>query len=177
MTDLLKMYLFRLFKDKVFWIFLGIGVLIVLLDTIFYGIATNLLKNSRLNVGNLLVISSESLGAMDLMSKPSIVGPAFCFFFLTREFHDGTIRNMILSGKKRIDIYVSAAIVALIICYLNILVDEAFVWSLGPIFGLPTGFSDAAAVGRFFCSLGIFFVLSLMFVSITVGLCFLVHCG
>ncbi len=173
MADILKMYFFRLFKDKVFWICLGIGVAVVLLDTIAYGVAQNLLKDSTNHANDLFTISSQSLGALSFMGLPSLLGPAFCFFFLTREFHDGTIRNMILSGKKRIDIYLSAVIVAFVICYLNVVIDEAFIWSFGSLFGLSTGLSDAAAVGRFFSSLGIFFILSLMFVAIAAGLCFL----
>ena len=174
MKDILKMYLFRLFKDKVFWIFLAIGVGIVVLETFVLGFIANILKDEPYNVNSLLSVSYESLTTMDLTGKPSLIGPIFCFFFLTREFHDGTIRNMILSGKKRIDIYISAGIIALFICYVNIVVDETFIWSLGPIFGVSTGLTDAAAVGSFFSSLGVLLILSLLFVSIALCLCFLV---
>jgi|GEM_PF-2814470 hypothetical protein len=174
MSDLLKMYFFRLFKDKVFWICLGLGVGIAFLETIVYGIAVNMTKNSANDIGNVLVISTQSFSALSFTNLPALFGPAICFFFLTREFHDGTIRNMILSGKKRVDIYLSAVIVAFVICYLNVLVDEAFIWSFGSLFGLSSGLSDAAAVGRFLSSMGIFFVISLMYVSVAVSLCFLV---
>lgn len=110
MNKLLSANFMRLRKEKVFWIlFFFMFALGIVFPTI--------VKIDEMRTG---VINSIDKVFGQYAMLIGIIMAVFCSFFVGQEYSDGTIRNKIISGKKRTDIYLAnfiiCAIVSLIIC-------------------------------------------------------------
>lgn len=110
MSKLLSANFMRLRKGKVFWIlFFFMFALGILFPTIIKAdeIRTGFINN----IDNVFGQYAMFIG---------IIMAVFCSFFVGQEYSDGTIRNKIISGKKRTDIYlanfITSAATSLFIC-------------------------------------------------------------
>lgn len=110
MSKLLSANIMRLWKEKVFWIV--IAVVFTLGAVIPISIK---ISEIRLGVYN----SIDPIFGQFAMFI-GVVLAIFCSFFVGEEYSDGTIRNKIICGKKRVDIYlanfVTCTEVSLMLC-------------------------------------------------------------
>lgn len=110
MCKLLSANFMRLRKEKIFWIlFFFMCMLGIVFPTI---IKVDEIRTGTINnVDNAFGQYAVFIG---------IVMAIFCSFFVGQEYSDGTIRNKIISGKKRTDIYlanfITCTIVSEVIC-------------------------------------------------------------
>ena len=115
MNKLLTAYIFRLFKNKLFWI------AVIFMAAVGAGFPlTNhhfMVKNDYpQHIDNSFFMGTVFIG---------VVLSVFCSLFVGTEYHDGTIRNKIIVGQKRPVIYVSnlltcifAGIILCSVCFL-----------------------------------------------------------
>ena len=167
MLNIVKSLLYRLKKNKMFWIMLGVCA--------FLPVLTLLLNNLILEFADIFVDVPLDMGLemttyMTLSELVSLSSNANFFtllcvsIFLCKEFTDGTIRNALLSNKSRINLYTGYGLTALIIggSYLV----TYFVSTLLAL-AIPFGFGDVTpnqAVTSCLCSL-MMGVLSLLFAT------------
>jgi ABC-2 type transport system permease protein len=110
MCKLLSANFMRLKKDKVFWIvFLFMFAAGVAFPIVIYA---DEMRTGMINsIDNIFGQYAMLIG---------IVMAVFCSLFVGTEYSDGTIRNKIISGKKRTDIYlssfISCAVTSMILC-------------------------------------------------------------
>lgn len=166
MLNIVSSLLFRLKKSKLFWIMLGVCFAVPVLSLVLNEI---ILEVAEIFVGSTAGLGLEMVTYMSLTELVSL-SSTVCLFallcvsiFLCKEYNDGTIRNTILSNKKRTDLYVAYAIVALIIggSYL-----VAYFASTMLVLGIPFGFGSATpaeVITSCACSL-LLGLLSLVFV-------------
>lgn len=110
MNKLLSANFMRLRKEKVFWILFSFMFALGIIFPI-------IIKIDEMRTGIINDIDNV-FGQYALFM--GIIIAVFCSFFVGQEYSDGTIRNKIISGKKRIDIYlanfITCVISSLLIC-------------------------------------------------------------
>ena len=110
MSKLLSANIMRLWKEKVFWIVIAIAFALGAVIPISIKIS-----EIRLGVYNSI---DPVFGQFAIFI--GVVLAIFCSFFVGKEYSDGTIRNKIICGKKRSDIYLvnflTCAMVGLMLC-------------------------------------------------------------
>ena len=166
MLSVVKSLLFRLKKSKLFWILLGVCVLLpvlsALLNTVILEIAEQI-AGMPLG-GGLEMLTYMSISELANISSDVNLMVLLCVsIFLCKEFVDGTIRNTLLSNKSRSAVYGAYGIVSLIIGGAYLMANFA---SSLLVLGIPFGFGDvtaAQAITSCACSL-VLGVCSLLFV-------------
>lgn len=148
MSKLLSANIMRLRKEKVFWIVITIVAALGAIIPISIKIA-----EIRLGVYNGI---DAVFGQFAMFI--GIVLAVFCSFFVGKEYSDGTIRNKIICGKKRIDIYLANIVTCLFVSL--ILCIAFFLPYLG--LGIPL-------LGSFHMETGIVFELSLTVVFLSMA--------
>ena len=108
MSKLLSANSMRLRKEKVFWL------VIAMMFVLGAGIPISI-KIAEMRLGTYNGIDAV-FGQFAIFI--GIVSAIFCSFFVGREYSDGTIRNKIISGKKRTDIYMANAVTSLFVSLL-----------------------------------------------------------
>lgn len=122
MTEIIKTLLFRLKKTTYFWILLAIALLLPVFGALLIylslkmGEALNepieqLMNQMLAQYGGLSGLMS---GFTSISSNPMILSIIFASVFLSAEFKSGTVRNAIIAGKSRSQLYLSYYLVALI---------------------------------------------------------------
>jgi len=110
MSKLLSANFMRLKKEKIFWI---LFFFMCALGIVFPA----MIKIDEMRTG---IINSIDNAFGHYAIFIGIVMAVFCSFFVGQEYSDGTIRNKIISGKKRTDIYlanfITCSIVSVTIC-------------------------------------------------------------
>lgn len=110
MSKLLSANIMRLWKEKVFWIVIAVVFTL--------GVAIPIsIKITEIRLG---VFNSIDPVFGQFAMFIGVVLAIFCSFFVGKEYSDGTIRNKIICGKKRVDIYfanfVTCTVVSLMLC-------------------------------------------------------------
>lgn len=108
MSKLLSANIMRLRKEKVFWL------VIAIMFVLGAGIPISI-KIAEIRLGTYNGIDAV-FGQFAIFI--GIVSAIFCSFFVGREYSDGTIRNKIISGKKRTDIYMANVVTCLLVSLL-----------------------------------------------------------
>ena len=161
MIDIIKVEFYRLKKSTLFWVMLGVSaatpIITVLLNVFliaFMGMvdqSTNLMEFLRDAGMTSALLQQMSTSLNDLSLWPLIATAVI----LSKEFTDGTMRNVILANKSRTELYFGYLITAMIVAvsyFVAFLAVTLIV--IAPIFG----FQDADAgkvVSAIFCSLGL----------------------
>lgn len=161
MIDIIKVELFRIKKSKLFWVMFGLTVASPLLSVFLYLVVAEsvsgggsigvILRNSGLTVsliGDMAGIMSDS--ALWALIASGVI--------LSKEFVDGTMRNVLLANKSRAQLYFGYLLTSLIISVTYLMAH--FITTLliaAPIFGFGT-LSSAEALSACLCSfaLGLF---------------------
>jgi len=109
MTNLLKANIYKLLKSKAFYILFGLNLLFVLLTIIVMklsvssGMGMNLSDNAFIETMILMNIGCNFLSVLAIV------------LFLGNEYKNGAIRNKIIIGKNRTELYLANAITGIII--------------------------------------------------------------
>lgn len=110
MSKLLSANIMRLWKEKVFWIVIAI----------VFGLGAVIPISIKISEIRLGVYNSIDPVFGQFAIFIGVVLAIFCSFFVGKEYSDGTIRNKIICGKKRADIYLvnflTCAMVGLMLC-------------------------------------------------------------
>lgn len=132
MMKLLRADFSRLFQNKVF--------LVSAAGMVLYGIAVCLVLFSDMRTSDISMsledIYEQGYGLMGMLPFQGIVLAAFCTLFVGTEFNDGTIRNKLVVGCSRTEIYLSGFITCAVAGVLLQLLGLAVLLGLGiPLFG------------------------------------------
>ncbi|SCJ90153.1 Uncharacterized protein conserved in bacteria [uncultured Eubacterium sp.] len=103
MSRLLSANLGRLKKDTVFKVALLFTILYAVI-TIAAGWRSMDINDTQIPIDALFL---NSFGVSGFVAVPGIVMAAFCSMFIGTEFSDGTLRNKLIVGHRRKDIYLS----------------------------------------------------------------------
>ena len=147
MSNILQVEFFRLKKSKVFWALFGVAAGLPLVTAVIYAALigfVNVISGS--DVGSMweLVRTSgmteTSLGSVaSVMGDTTLLSVICVSIFLSRDFNNGTFRNMLLANKTRLELYLSHLVMAVTIgaCYFGVsFVSTLFIY--GAIFGFGT---------------------------------------
>ncbi len=172
MKSLLKSDLFRARKDKVLWIGLFVTIGLVLFQVILSKILVSTMSSE--NEG---IISSNlaSTGLALWSNGVSINGntaqllvPVFVTIFIVKEFSDRTIRNKLIVGYSRSQIYFSIIIVHIIVSLVYLFAASITGLIFGSLFfGFGVDFS-ADAVGVLLIGFILQFILSYMLIGFAI---------
>lgn len=164
MTDIIKVELFRLKKSALFWALLGVvaicPLLSVLLNIVIIlmvnGAEGNALETLRAAGLTKTLLQSSTMISCDAALLALITSSVL----LSREFVDGTMRNVVLANKSRAALYFGYLLTSLIVAvtYLTAYYVVTLV-IVAPVFGFG-GVSAGKAVSAVLCSfaLGLFAV-------------------
>ena len=145
MINILQTEFFRLKKNVLFWVLLGVCALLPLVSAllelaIFSGMSA---IDTGVEYDNIWeVIKASNLGGAALSSIPNLSADLQLFgvictsIFLCKEFSGGTFRNMILANRSRRDLYLSYLLMAVTIgtCFLGVEFVSTLLFD-GVIFG------------------------------------------
>lgn len=110
MSKLLSANFIRLRKDKFFWI----GMIFMLAAGIFFPVMRYMDMRQTQTINN---IDNGFFGCALFIG---IVMAVFCSLFIGTEYSDGTIRNKVIIGQKRVSIYLAnfiiCSIVSIVMC-------------------------------------------------------------
>lgn len=124
MINILQTEFFRLKKSKLFWTMLGICAGLPLVTALLYIVLVGFvgaLANGEVdvNVWDLIraagITESAVSGTAGLMTTTSLLAVITTSIFLSRDFSNGTFRNMLLANKSRLELYLSHLIMAIVI--------------------------------------------------------------
>lgn len=132
MSRLLNANLGRLKKDTVFKITLLFTVLYAM-AAIFAGWRSMEINDASIPLENFLF---NGYGLFGFVAVPGIVMAAFCSMFIGTEFSDGTLRNKLIVGHRRKEIYLSNFVTcALSGIFFNLIYMLIILVAGTPIFG------------------------------------------
>lgn len=139
MSRLLIANLVRLKKSKLFWCLVALSVLIALFDVV-----------------NLIGYPERPSIDSALFMYPVLIGimiPIFGSIFFGTEYSDGTIRNKLMIGHLRVNVYLANLVTAISAALVMFVAYMIPVVAIGfPIFGTPA-MGSAQFVGMLFTSL------------------------
>lgn len=119
MKNLLKADFFRLFKSKLTIIMLIIDIALPLLTTLLYAALVLILKKTSGEEGVegfdiLINVKSMMTGCYSLTSNVGMLIPIFSAVFVSRDLTSGILRNKVISGHKRINIFFSHILTSIV---------------------------------------------------------------
>jgi hypothetical protein len=145
MKNLLTASFYRLRKEKGYWVALILTCAIAFLIALIVGIIH--VENAKLENADSLGLHNYSTAIFDvffaegsgnLASFPiGVIGIFAASSFVSKEWRYHTIRNSILSGKSRLEIYFSLLLMALGIAFSLILAYQIIYWLVGACFQVP----------------------------------------
>lgn len=156
MSNLLKADLYALRKNKMTYILLAVCVGLSLMSLGLYAginlLAGELLEESAQEVeelggagfSELFSARGLMLGTFSLTQNAGLIIPIFTGILILADVRHGTIRNKVISGKSRVQIYLSHLIVATLVCVGAVLLT--FGVTAGgalPLFGYGVPFDGA----------------------------------
>lgn len=159
MINIIKVELFRLKKSKITWVMLGLTVASPLLMALLSIIANGLFAGSLENLG--IALRSVDLTTQLLGDTSALLGDSSMWALiatavvLSKEFVDGTMRNVILANKSRAELYFGYLITSLIVACAYLF---AYLFTtlaiVAPIFGF-SNLNAGQAITAVLCSLAL----------------------
>ena len=156
MNSLLKADFFSLLKSKityvVLFICLGFPILMVLIYVGLGKVILNVFDDPEEMIGLRDMFSAKSItfSAFSLTQNIGLIIPIFVGIITMADIRNGTIRNKVIIGKKRTQIYLSHLIVATCFCVVMILVSFLMFFGASSIFFNYGPKVDAKQVESFF---------------------------
>jgi len=166
MKELFRTYYYRLFHEKSTWVFFVLSLVFTLIQVVIMALIK---KFGGYTDGSLAIIHSNLL-----FSGAFYIVVAFLFLYITRDWKDGTFRNLTLAGKTRNQIFFAALLVSVSIFLVFMASSLGLAWIIGSISGFPVGLNSASAIMAFFVSWGMSFFFHLVIIAITVSFAFLI---
>ena len=122
MGTLLKADLKRMFTDKLFMIACIIGAGLSLMTPILYAALGSLIGPEEMElVGDIFNSKSILTSSFAPLNNFGLILPIFLGIIINKDFSNGTIRNKIICGKPRYQIYLSIFISSIIVMIVAIL--------------------------------------------------------
>lgn len=118
MINIIKVELYRIKKSVLFWVMFGLSAAIPLLDILLTLVVSAIagdVSGGMLDMLGLDVTSSLLQQMTTVASDAMLLSLITSAVVLSREFADGTMRNVMLANKSRAQLYFSYLITALII--------------------------------------------------------------
>ena len=158
MRSLLKADFFALLKSKltyvVLFICLGFPILMVLIDL---GLAKVIVDVSQefegempLSISDMFSVKGITFSAFNLTSNIGLIVPIFVGIITMADIRNGTIRNKVIIGKNRTQIYLSHLIVSMAFCVGMIFISFLMFFGMSSIFFKYGAEVNGAAVLDFF---------------------------
>lgn len=129
MANLFKAFIFKLRKDLTFKITLLVGVGLAIMMTLLFLLIEKVTGEKMLN-GQMMLLS-----AISPIQNFGIAIPVNLITFTILEFTQGTIRNKIISGCSKAQIYISICLTGLVFTFALASVYVLLCFGLGSIFG------------------------------------------
>ena len=126
MAKLLKVDLKRIFKDKLLLVVAIIGVVLALTTPLIYKFIYLFLGVDDTGLlGSLLSIKTMFYSSFSLSNNIGFIIPVFLLIIMSKDFSYGTIRNKIISGSSRTNVFLSMFISCSIVIVLAMLAYAA----------------------------------------------------
>lgn len=146
MKNLIKADLYRARKDKVLLIGLIVSVGLVILSLLLTKVLQQLTKDDVAEAQMFFTtsgLSAWSNGVSVMGNTAQMIAPIFITIFFVKEFNDRTIRNKLIIGYSRSQIFFSIIIVHLILSFVYLFAASIVGLALGSLlFGLGLHTSD-----------------------------------
>lgn len=168
MINIINSQLYKIFKSKMLYVLIALSCALPLTGVLFMGSLTELTFNG--------VAIDVGYDALSMLRNISIVGSdtnmlviiAIAIMF-AKEYSEGTIRNTIMAGNNRANIFGASAISATIM--MLIIAIPAFLvtcFGYGIVFGFASSsMATADIVANIFASLIVFLIANMLCVAIT----------
>ena len=170
MTRLLKADFKRFFKDKLFFVSCIIALVFSLTTPLLYKlIFSSLLQFEMEELGIILNLNTLFFQSFSLSNNAGMIVPILIVIIIFKDFSFGTIRNKIIAGHNRTNIFLSLFIVSSAIIYI-IMFSSAIVTGLLSMALFPDLVSEITSkeIGYFIASIG-FELLIMIFVAALVS--------
>lgn len=170
MTRLLKADFKRFFKDKLFLVSCIIALVFSIINPLLYKlIFSNLLEFEMEELGMILDFNSLYFQSFSLSNNSGLIVPILIVIIIFKDFSFGTIRNKIIAGHNRTNIFLSLFIVSSAIISL-IMFSSATITGLLSMALFPDLVSKLTSkeIGYFIASIG-FELLIMIFVAALVS--------
>ena len=126
MAKLLKVDLKRILKDKLLLVVAIIGVVLALTTPLIYKFIYLFLGADDTGLlGSLLSIKTMFYSSFSLSNNIGFIIPVFLLIIMSKDFSYGTIRNKIISGSSRTNVFLSMFISCSIVIVLAMLAYAA----------------------------------------------------
>ena len=162
MIDIIKVELFRIKKSALFWVMLGLSAASPIISVLLNASALSLLGFAGQVSFNVLDALREAGMTASLLQQPAITSGDIALWsiiataiVLSKEFTDGTMRNVMLANKKRTELYFAYLITSMIVAvtYLVAYLVVTLI-AIAPIMGFQ-GATAGEVVSAIFCSLAL----------------------
>lgn len=176
MNSLIKTDFVRVFKDKLFLVSLIIGVVFAIITPLLYlvmfGGALSSEEISQMQMlGLTFSAKSQFFDSFSLANNFGLVVPILIAIILCKDFSHGTVRNKIISGKTRTEIFMSMYAVCTAVLFGIVLCHALLTLGFASIF-FPFQDGDVAAsdFGYFVISVVLEF---LVYLAVSAVVCYL----
>ena len=157
MRSLLKADFFALLKSKltyiVLFICIGFPIFMVLVDLGLAKVILDLtedIEESPIAIEDMFSSKSITFNAFNLTSNIGLIIPIFVGIITMADIRNGTIRNKVIIGKNRTQIYLSHLVVAITFCVGMIFISFLMFFGMSNIFFKYGPEVNAAEVANFF---------------------------
>lgn len=171
MCNLLKNDLLRIIKDKTIIVIIAIAVALAFFRPLFTalpGFIYNFLNpENTINVREEAAAFSLFLDSFSATGAIGLLTPIFLIILIARDLNYGTIRNKIILGYSRTNIYLSY-LIATLICFLVVMFGYAILtllFSLAFFNPFPNNINVGPYIGHIFVMLFVYVVLYIFIIS------------
>ncbi len=161
-SNLLRLDFYRAFKDKSVLVISCVVAGYALFYTILLYVMGHFIPEAALNARDQLASSTQ------FSSMPYIIIVVLVCIFIGKDLSYGTIRNKIIAGYSKKQIYLSTLIVAWLVTMALMILAQAVTFALGvPLLSFPTG-APYPGMGDFWIRMGLGYLLISLAISIVV---------
>ncbi|MDY0345807.1 MAG: hypothetical protein WC215_00550 [Bacilli bacterium] len=150
MAKLLKLQLFRALKDKGTIVFMIITLVLGVFSMLFNFLLANSLGQGNIGLlGNLFDTNVLINSSFSLSSTPMVLLIIMGVVLLYKESGWGTIRNQVVAGYSKIQVYFANFLAMLIVLFTILFTYQLMTLGLGYVFGFELGIANAAEFWAF----------------------------
>lgn len=148
MVNLLRVNLYRMRKDVLLYVSLGLTIFMVLSNVVTFQLLETLTGVEAETLGMVASGKTMLLNTLSPMNNMGVLIPIFLIFMQSRDYNNGTIRNKIICGCSRSTVFIASWISALIFGAFMLLINMLGSLGIGCIvFGYGEPF-DGKALGE-----------------------------
>ena len=171
MRELIQADLKRVIKDKLMLVLAILAVVFALITPLTFALVFSVIDISEEPMLSALVSAKGMFfQSFSMTNNMGFIAPVLLAIILYKDFSYGTVRNKIISGKSRSQIFLSTFIICSLVLVCLIMLSALITLGVSLIFfDYQEGAFAAADLGYFFASLG-FELLVLLFMSALLSL-------